>query len=208
MLSPIHQDPDKFAEISTWCPLPPKLIGNKVCLTAFDPAPEYVDTVLGYITDELVATNLGDHLYKALTRKEEEENISYWKCNFNDEYSFFVWSIEHKKLIGTSCLFDLHPINRTAQISIVIGDENYRRKGYATDTFKILQSYAFTTLNVNSIRLEVFEYNEPALECYRKLGFVETGRIRQARWAQGRYWDVILMDILKDEWLQICENCD
>lgn len=199
MLLPIHQTTEAFDEISSWSPLPPKLIGTHVFLTAFDP--DQSNEILRFMTDETVATGLGDHLYKAMTRQEEKDNLSRWGCNPEDGYSMFVWDIADQKVIGTCCLFDIHPVNRSADISINIGDRVYQRKGRATEALTLMLSYAFKTLNLHSVQLEVFEYNEGAIQCYRKLGFTESGKRRDARWVQGRYWDVIYMDILDREWL-------
>ena len=206
MLDAAHQTPSKFDEISSWCSLPPKLIGENVFLTAFDP--DFSDDVLRFMTDESVAMGIGEPLFSALTREEEKERLSRWKCNFEDGYSFFVWNIEDKKLIGTCCLFDLHPINRTSSLGILIGERDYRRRGLATETIQLVLSYVFETLNLHSVQLEVFEYNEEALECYRKLGFTETGRRREARWTQGRFWDVVFLDILESEWETSCDGTD
>jgi len=64
----------------------------------------------------------------------------------------------------------------------------------------LLLQYAFATLNMNRIELTVFEFNEQALRCYRKLGFVEEGRRRQRRFVAGRYWDQLDLAILRTEW--------
>ena len=40
---------------------------------------------------------------------------------------------------------------------------------------------------------------ERAIRLYRSLGFVEEGRLRQAQFKGGRFIDVVLMSILRDE---------
>ena len=45
-------------------------------------------------------------------------------------------------------------------------------------------------------------FNERALKCYKKCGFKEVGRIRQSKYINGRYYDSIVMDILKEEFTQ------
>jgi len=54
-------------------------------------------------------------------------------------------------------------------------------------------------MNLNRVYLDVFEYNERALACYRKCGFREEGRLRQDLFKHGRYWDRIVMGILGEE---------
>jgi RimJ/RimL family protein N-acetyltransferase len=48
--------------------------------------------------------------------------------------------------------------------------------------------------------LHVYEDNPRGLRSYQKLGFREEGRLRQHAFHGGRYWDVITMGLLRDEW--------
>ena len=60
--------------------------------------------------------------------------------------------------------------------------------------------YAFNLLNLNSVMLGTFSFNERAIACYRKVGFREIGRRRQARIIGSKRYDAILMDILAEEY--------
>ena len=53
--------------------------------------------------------------------------------------------------------------------------------------------------NLNRLELEVYECNERAIRCYRKAGFREEGRLRQRVYRKGKYWDVLVMAVLKEE---------
>ncbi|RLI67681.1 MAG: N-acetyltransferase, partial [Candidatus Gerdarchaeota archaeon] len=44
-------------------------------------------------------------------------------------------------------------------------------------------------------------FNKRAIRTYEKVGFKMVGKLRQAHFSDGKYHDVILMDILQDEWL-------
>lgn len=63
----------------------------------------------------------------------------------------------------------------------------------------LVLDYGFNYLNLNSIRLQVLEFNQRAMKCYNKCGFIETGRIRKIEYLNGKYYDAILMDILREE---------
>jgi RimJ/RimL family protein N-acetyltransferase len=45
----------------------------------------------------------------------------------------------------------------------------------------------------------VFENNPRAIRAYEKAGFVHEGRLRQAEFKDGKYIDILVMSILKDE---------
>ncbi len=55
-------------------------------------------------------------------------------------------------------------------------------------------------MNLHRVELAVLDFNEGALTCYRRCGFVEEGRLRQDRFVDGRYVDVIVMGVLRKEW--------
>ncbi len=51
--------------------------------------------------------------------------------------------------------------------------------------------------------LGTFSFNARALNCYRHIGFKEIGRQRQARIIAGRKFDVVLMDLLAEEFQSV-----
>lgn len=89
---------------------------------------------------------------------------------------------------------------RAAEFGIMIGDKNYWSKGYGTDAVRTLAGFGFGELNLNRIYLRVFDYNRRAIRCYEKVGFVLEGRLRQGHFHDGRYCDVLLMGLLREEW--------
>jgi RimJ/RimL family protein N-acetyltransferase len=53
---------------------------------------------------------------------------------------------------------------------------------------------------MNRVWLHVYEYNERGLRAYERVGFKREGVLRQHRYHEGRYWDTIVMGILREEW--------
>jgi diamine N-acetyltransferase len=88
--------------------------------------------------------------------------------------------------------------NRSGELGIVIGNRRYWSQGYGTDAVRALVSWGFDELNLNRIHLRVFEDNARAIRCYEKTGFVEEGRLRQDRFHKGRYFDTVVMAVLRD----------
>ena len=94
---------------------------------------------------------------------------------------------------------NINNINRTATLGIFIGNKKYRSKGYGTEAIKLILDYGFNYLNLNNIKLDLVEFNLRALSCYKKCGFKEYGRRRRCKFIDGKYYDIIEMDILADE---------
>jgi RimJ/RimL family protein N-acetyltransferase len=101
--------------------------------------------------------------------------------------------------IGNTGLHRISPEDRHASLGIMIGDKSYWSNGYGTDATLTLLCFAFHQMNLHRVDLGVFEFNERAIACYRKCGFVEEGRRREAYYQDGRYWDIVSMSVLRRE---------
>ena len=109
---------------------------------------------------------------------------------------------EHWKLIGSLAFTNVDWRNRSSEFGIMIGDKAYWDQGYGTEAVRLLVKHGFNTLNLNRIFLHVFENNPRAIRAYEKAGFVHEGKLRQAEFKDGIYIDILVMSILKDEFLQ------
>ena len=89
--------------------------------------------------------------------------------------------------------------SRKARLGISIGEKEYWSKGYGADAIMTLLRFGFDEMNLHRVDLTVDADHAAAIACYRKCGFVEEGRMRQARYTRGRYLDWIVMGILRDE---------
>jgi RimJ/RimL family protein N-acetyltransferase len=118
-----------------------------------------------------------------------------------NETFFMVQTLENNILIGFVGLFGIEWSHGDAWVGIGIGDRQYWGKGYGTDAMRVILRYAFTEMNLQRITLGVFEYNQRAIRSYQKAGFSIEGRLRQYIHREGRYWDEIIMGILREDWM-------
>jgi RimJ/RimL family protein N-acetyltransferase len=88
----------------------------------------------------------------------------------------------------------------SAEIGIMIGEKSYRDQGYGTETMQLLIDYGFGTLNLHRIWLQVYAKNKRGIRTYEKAGFQYEGKFRDGHYQHGRYYDVHLMSVLRDEW--------
>ncbi len=105
------------------------------------------------------------------------------------------------KLIGTCAYDHIDWRVHTAEFGILIGDKSYWNKGFGTDAVRLLVQHGFNTLNLNRIFLHVFASNPRAISAYHKAGFTLEVRERQAEFRNGEYTDVLLMSILREEFI-------
>lgn len=108
--------------------------------------------------------------------------------------------LESWKLIGNCSFFDINWRNRSTEFGILIGEKAYWNQGYGTEAVRLLLKLGFETFNLNRIYLRVFETNPRAIRAYEKAGFIQEGCQRQGEYQNGRYIDVLVMSILREEW--------
>ncbi len=110
-----------------------------------------------------------------------------------------VFVIIHQERVAGSCaLKTIRWFNRKAELSLFL-DPSFHHKGIGTNALIALMKHAFYCMNFYRLEAEVIEYNEPALKLVRKLGFFEEGRLRQAKYFEGKYYDIFRFGLLKYE---------
>jgi RimJ/RimL family protein N-acetyltransferase len=130
----------------------------------------------------------------AVERLFEDRELS------NTDDSFAIHIRGEDEPIGVISLMNKSEANESAELSVIVGHQDDRHRGYGTEAIDRLLRYAFEELGLNRIGLSVFEFNEEAISAYEKLGFVVEGRFRQAIKRRSGFHDAILMSILKSEW--------
>ena len=147
---------------------------------------------------ERTLLNLGDpSLVTELQQISWWENISRNKNNT----VFGIVSLRTKKLIGVWRLQNLDNVNRSVEVGVDIF-EKYRGKGFGEKAYKMIFKYLFENYNIHTIYLRVGAFNTNAISLYKKVGFVETGKIVESIFRKGKYWDNIIMCITSEEYFK------
>ena len=174
------------------------LVGDAVYLSpiSLDDVEEYAQMV----NDIKVSVGLG---YLSYTNIIDFESEKEFLISVKKEKMFAVRLLENDELLGNIGFNSLDIINRNGALGVLIGNPKYQRKGYGTEALKLILDYGFSFLNLRNISLNVFEYNEVAYNLYKKAGFKEVGRLRKAVEIMGKTYDVIIMDMLKEEFQSV-----
>jgi diamine N-acetyltransferase len=83
--------------------------------------------------------------------------------------------IADKLTIGTIDIFDFDPFHKRAGLGILIANEAYRRKGYASMSLNLLIGYCFKTLQLHQLYCNILVSNCESMDLFKKQGFVQTG---------------------------------
>ena len=174
------------------------LVGDNIYFSpiSLDDIEEYTEMV----NDIKVSVGLGSVSYTNITDFESEKEFL---TSIKKEKMFAVRLLENDELLGNIGFNSLDMVNRNGVLGVLIGNPKHQRKGYGTEALKLILDYGFSFLNLRNISLNVFEYNKPAYNLYKKIGFKEVGRLRKAVEIMGKTYDVIIMDMLKEEFQSV-----
>lgn len=151
----------------------------------------------------IVSTGTDDADLKELAQDYSVlENLSEKRLYPPNMPSSMVFRIEHEdRLIGEIGFRTIKWFNRKSEISLFITPE-YQSKGFGKQALLMLMKFAFDKMNLQRLETEVIDYNDKAKSLVEKLGFVLEGKLREAKYNDGRYYDVLRYGILKREYHQ------
>jgi RimJ/RimL family protein N-acetyltransferase len=87
-------------------------------------------------------------------------------------------------------------IDRSAgigNIGSVLVFEEFRKRGFGAEIIREIVNVGFHDKNLNELRLNVFDFNLPAIGCYKKIGFKEFSFENNAREVENESWNLIYL---------------
>ncbi|MBN1918728.1 MAG: GNAT family N-acetyltransferase [Verrucomicrobia bacterium] len=135
-----------------------------------------------------------------VSRLAEREFIANAMKPQADDKVFAIEALDGGAYLGNVGLHRISWEDRRATFGIFIGEKAYWGKGYGTDATRAIVRFAFEQMNLNRVDLQVLADNERGIRCYEKVGFVREGVQRQHRYREGRYVDMVVMSILREEY--------
>ncbi len=173
--------------------------GNRISLRPFEP--EDSGTLGTYLNDpELIGKRelpWGFPELLPLTQQQIQGVIERWTSD-EKGINLAVVRREDGKLLGygqAGWQWDVH----SPSVSMVIAPE-HQRQGYGSEVLGLLMRYLFDNTVAHTVGSWIAEWNVPALAFLQHHGFHIAGRMRRVGIYQGRYYDVIIHDVLRAEW--------
>jgi RimJ/RimL family protein N-acetyltransferase len=172
----------------------PTLTGKRVVLRPLTVAD--VPAVLATGVDPDVRQLTGTH--RRFTTQQVRDAITDWTAR-DDRIDMAVIEKATGDYAGEVALNQLDPDNLSCTFRIAL-NSRHTNAGLGTETTRLMLSYAFDTIGVHRVELDVFAFNPRARRVYEKVGFVYEGTRRQAlRW-RGEWVDALVMAMLVDDW--------
>jgi RimJ/RimL family protein N-acetyltransferase len=181
----------------------PVMIGERVYLRPFEVEDAKVLAEAShYETDTFM--DRGRNLDSPISLEKWIREL-YEKQPTDGEIQFAVCLTENDECIGMIGLEFVDLINRVAETGSWFHNPEYRGKGYGTEAKHLILEYAFHRLHLERIISFVFEPNTRSAAALAKQGYRPAGRLKYDEFKDGRYQDVLLFDLTRDEWLEARE---
>lgn len=168
--------------------------GERVALGP--PRRDLLETYLRWRNDFTVMRQLGD--VEPITMEQE---IARYEALASSPSTarFTIYDRDSLTPIGSTALDDIDFRHGTAEFSILIGEPEYRNRGYGTETARLMLDYAFVALGLHSVFLRVFSSNPAAQRAYEKAGFRQFAVRHESQRMDEQWWDTIYMECLTTE---------
>jgi RimJ/RimL family protein N-acetyltransferase len=173
----------------------PFLIGSKIYLRPIEM--DDIPLMCEWVNHPDVTRTL--RIWRPMSSLNEREFVEHVSRSPNDLATLIVVRATDRP-IGTCGLMRIDWVTRQAGFGIGIGAPKEWGKGYGSEATRLITDYAFGTVNLNRVWLEVYADHPAARRAYEKAGFRLEGTQRQAAFQDGRYIDVHLMSVLRSEW--------
>lgn len=155
------------------------------------------ENILRWRNSDGVAKNF---IYRKPLTRQEHENWLDTHIASGRVAQFIIEEADNNLSVGSVYLRDIDHNHKKAEFGIFIGEEAARGKGHGTQATFLMLQYAFEELSLNKVFLRVFAHNENAIKCYLNAGFKKEGLFRDDVLIDGKFYDIMFMSILKNEW--------
>ncbi len=91
----------------------------------------------------------------------------------------------------------------SADIGLALGEKRAWKKGFGTETTRLLLDEMFHQLNLHRAEWWTYAENNASLKLAEKMGFKEDGRLREAVFFDNKFHDIVVLGMLKDEYRHV-----
>ncbi len=171
-----------------------KISSEKVCLLPI--TMEDTNLIVNWRNNPKVQQNF---VFRTAFTNEMHENWMKSQVVTGNVVQFIIQDNASKRKIGSVYLRDIDKKFRSAEYGIFIGEDEFRGKGFGSESARLIVDYGFKVIKLHRIFLRVFQSNSIAISSYKKVGFEVEGTARDMVYLDGRYHNMVFMSIVNQE---------
>lgn len=175
----------------------PFIVGKKIYLRPLmdvDVEGPYVS----WFNDQEICQGNSHHVFPYTV--ESAQAYIHYANESKEQLILAIVSKEDNRHLGNIALQHIHPVYRSAEFSIVIGEKDAWGQGIGKEAGRLICDHGFQAMNLYRIACGTFENNVAMQRLARYLGMVQEGVRRHAAFKAGKYLDVIEYGVLKHEY--------
>ncbi|MGN7401021.1 GNAT family N-acetyltransferase [Cytobacillus praedii] len=162
----------------------------------------YLDAndIYHYLSDEEVMRYYGLAPFESL--KDAEDEIVWYRKIF-DHNTGIRWGITLKgndKVIGSCGFLNFTKQHARAEIGAELAKE-YWSNGIVSEAFRAILGYGFNEMSLMRIQALIEPENNASKKLAEKNGFVKEGLLRKYEYTNGKYDDLFIYSILREDLL-------
>ena len=167
--------------------------------------PDDFPLLINWISDEDLLMNWAGTQFKYPLTAEKLNWYLRDANNFEDSSTLIYKAVdtESNQMVGHVSLTAVNRVNRSARITRVFVGPAERGRGIGEQITKAVLEIGFNLLKLHRMSLGVFDFNQPAIRCYKKCGFRVDGILRDINKHGNEYWSMMEMSVLENEWQEM-----
>lgn len=111
------------------------------------------------------------------------------------------WVVEFEgRAVGGTGIHMIDWKNGFGSTGTVIGDKALWGRGAGRELMRLRTAYAFTQLPLRKLKSSYIDGNEASARAQAASGYREVGRHRRDRWVDGEWRDVVITEVLREDW--------
>ena len=173
-----------------------ELNGSKISLVPFGEQ-HITEDYVSWINDK----EMSEIILSAETTTTLEECRIYAESliQSSEDHFFAMVTNDTREHIGNFRLGLHDTINSRIRLGMMIGNKAYWGQGIGSEVVSLGLEFAFKTLNVHKVYLDVREDNLGAIKIYKKNNFFHEGVLKEHVKKNNRFYDLVLMSVINPD---------
>lgn len=174
----------------------PYLVGERIYTRPLTPEDIASTSYLAWVNDPQVRRHIGSGHFP-VTREAIE---AFCRKKLSSPCDAFMAVVDKStdRHIGNAGIINIAWTDRCGEISTLIGEREYWGRGYFSEIVGLLSEYSFNELNLSKIWSG--GSNPAVYVTLKQLGWTMEGILRNHRYIDGRYQDVVIMCLFRDQY--------
>jgi ribosomal-protein-alanine N-acetyltransferase len=124
------------------------------------------------------------------------------KFDQNEKFTWGIFRKSDEQFVGVAVLRNIDRDNHSARIGYSVG-KNFHNCGYTKMAVGLILDYAFRELDLNRIEVRLDCSDERSVKLLEEMNGVKEGCLRSAAFKNGRFYDILVYSILRDEYYSV-----